>query len=170
MFGRLFEDFEQRVGGLLVGAIDVIDQKNPALFVQGFELSALLQQAHLLDGDLPQGAIGREGDEIRMRRKEQRIFVALVGGPFFAIGNDGGVRLKTQVIVLDLAAVTQQPGCKSPRQSGLSHAFGAGQQNGLRNPLLAGHGEERLRGGAVPIEIFESFRCGSSAFYLRRTH
>ena len=49
MLGRLFQRLEQRVRGLLVGSIDVVDQENAARSVQRLKLRALLEQTHLLD-------------------------------------------------------------------------------------------------------------------------
>ncbi len=101
MIGRLFQRLQQRIRGLLIGAIDMIDQKHAARSVQRLILRALLQQAHLLDGDLPQRAVRRKGQEIGMRGKQQRIFVALVGWPFFALGDGFGVRLQAQIVLFD---------------------------------------------------------------------
>ena len=72
--GRLLERLQQRVGGLVVGAVDVIDEEDAAAAAHGLERGALLEQARLLDGDLAQRAVGREGDEIRVawRRRAGR--------------------------------------------------------------------------------------------------
>ena len=104
MLGRFFQSLQQRIRGLFVGAIDVIDQKNAALSMQRLELRALLQQPHLFDGDLPQRAIGRKGQKVGMRGKQQRIFVALIGRPFFALRDGFGIRFQAEVILLDFGA------------------------------------------------------------------
>ena len=58
MLGRFFQRLEQRIGGLLVGAINMVDQKNAARSMQWLKLRALFQQSHLLDGDLAQRSSG----------------------------------------------------------------------------------------------------------------
>ena len=84
----LFQRLEKGVGGLLIGAVDVVDQEDAPVAFQRLERGAVFQQAHLLDGDLAQRAVGSESQEIRMRGEEERVFVALVGGPFFAVGDE----------------------------------------------------------------------------------
>ena len=54
---------------------------------KGLSGGAFLQQAHLLDGELAQRAIGREGQKIGVSREDQGIVVAFIGGPFFAVGD-----------------------------------------------------------------------------------
>ena len=46
----------------------------------------LLEHPHLLDRNLTQRAVRRKGQEIGMRREQQRIVVAFIGRPFFAVG------------------------------------------------------------------------------------
>src|SRR5207247_6735713 len=49
VFRRFFERLEQRIGGLLPGAVNVIDQKYASIATQWFERRAVLQRAHLRD-------------------------------------------------------------------------------------------------------------------------
>ncbi len=122
---RLFQRLQQRVGGLLVGAVHVVDQEDAAAAVVRQERRALLEQARLRDGDLAQRAIGREGDEIGMGGEEQRIFVALLGGPFFAAGDDFEVVRQAEVVVLDLLGVAEQARAQAAGQRGFADALRA---------------------------------------------
>ena len=70
MIRRLLQCLEQRIGGLFVGPVEMIDQKNPARAVQRLELGTLLEQAHLRDGELAQRPVGRERHEIGMRGEQ----------------------------------------------------------------------------------------------------
>src|SRR5579864_8745247 len=70
---RLFERFEQRIGGLIVGALDLIDEEDAPVALERLERRALLEESHLLDGDLAQRAVGREAEEIGMGGEEERI-------------------------------------------------------------------------------------------------
>ena len=80
--GRLFERLEQRIGGLIAGPIDVVDQKYSPVASRRFELRALFELAHLRNRNLPQRTVRRESHEIGMRREQQRIFIALLRRPF----------------------------------------------------------------------------------------
>src|SRR5580698_1462249 len=88
MLGRFFQRLQQRVRRLLIGTVDMVDQENAAASVQRLELRALLQQTHLLNGDLPQRTIWSKSKEIRMRGEQQRLIVPFVGGPFLALGDN----------------------------------------------------------------------------------
>ncbi len=155
VLGRLFQGLQQRVRGLLVGPIDMVDQENAARSVQRLKLRALLQQAHLLDGDLPQRAVGRKGQEVGMRGEQQRIFVALVGWPFFALRDDFGIRFQAEIVLLDFVRSADHRRRESPRQRGFAHSFRTVQQNGLRDALLLRHREQCLRDFAVTVEMLE---------------
>ncbi len=109
---------------MLVGAVDVIDQKNAPVAAQRFERSALFQKAHLLDGDLAQRSVGRESHEIGMGSKEQRVLVALVGGPALARTDDFEIVRQAEVVLLDLAGIAEQQRRKTPGERGLAHALG----------------------------------------------
>ena len=143
--GRLLQGLEERIGGLVVGAVHVVDQEDaPAAFVRQ-ELRALLEQPRLRDGDLAQRAVGREGDEIRVRGEQQRVFVALVRGPLFAGGDGFQVVRQAEIVLLDLFGVPEQPRAQPPRQRGFADAFRPGEQQGLRQAFLRQHLLERLR-------------------------
>src|SRR5713226_5011005 len=66
VFGRLLERLEHRIGGLVAGAIHVVDEEYAAAAARRLELRALLQLAHLRNGKLPQRAVRREAYEIGM--------------------------------------------------------------------------------------------------------
>ena len=116
---------------------------------------ALLEQAGLLDGDLAQRAIRREGDEIGMGGEEQRIVVALIGGPFLARGHGFEVVRKAEIVALDEVGAAQQAGAEPAREGGLAHAFGTGEQEGLRQAVLRQHLLERLDGARIAPEVIE---------------
>ena len=141
MLRRLFQNLEQRIGRLLVGAIDVVDQKNAARALQRLELRALLEQTHLLDGDLAQRAVRWERQEVGMSGEQQRIFIAFVGGPFLALGDGVGVVLQAEIVLFDFLRAANQRRRESPRQRGFAHALRTVQQNGLRDALLPRHCE-----------------------------
>ena len=70
---------------------------------------ALLDEARLLDGELAERPIRREGDEIGVRGEQQRVVVALVGGPFLAPGDRFQVVRQAEVVLLDPLRLAQQP-------------------------------------------------------------
>ena len=45
-----------------------------------------------------------------MGRKQQGVFVALLRGPFLAIGNDFGVGIQALIVAFDLRGVSQDGG------------------------------------------------------------
>ena len=102
----------------------MIDQKNAAVATQWFERRALFQKAHLLDRDLAQRSIWREGHEIRVGSKQQRVLVALIGGPALARADDFEIVWQAEVVLLDLAGIAEQQRCKAPGERGLAHALG----------------------------------------------
>ena len=142
---RLFERLEQGIGGLLVGAVHVIDQEDAAAALVGQVLGALFEQAGLLDGDLAQRAVGREGDEIGVGGEQQRVLVALVGGPFLARGDGLEVVRQAEVVLFDPLGVAQQARAQAARERGLAHALGAGEEQGLREAVVRDHLFERAR-------------------------
>ncbi len=102
---RFFQGFQERVRGLLIRAVDLIDQKYAPVAFQRLERGSILQEAHLMDGELPQRAIRRERQEIGVRGEEQRVFVALVGGPLFAIGDQILIGFQAEIVGFDLVRV-----------------------------------------------------------------
>ena len=135
---RLFQRLQQRVGGLLVGAVHVIDQEDaPAALVRQ-KLRAFLQQPRLRDRDLAQRAVRREGDEIRMRGEQQRIVVALVGRP-----SSRASATVSRLCGRLRSSCSISSGCPSrraaepPRQRRLADAFRPGKQQRLRQAVHA---------------------------------
>ena len=95
-----------------------------------------------------------------MRRKKERIFVALVGWPLFAIHDDIEVRWKAQIILLDFGEVSgccraYQPGSEAPRQSGLAHTLGAGKQQRLRDASARRHFREGRHHSRVAEKVVQ---------------
>ncbi len=152
---RLLQRLQERVGGLLVSPVDVIDQEDAAAAMQGFILRELLELSHLRDRDLAQRSIGREGYKIRMGREQERVFVALFSGPFFAVGHDGLVVGKAEVVFLNLLRVAQKRGGESPGQRGLPEPFRSREQKSLRKAFLAGELLQGLRDRRVAVKIGE---------------
>ena len=129
--GRLFQRFEQRVGGLVVGAVHVVDQEDAAGALVRQILRGFLEQARLRNGDLAQRAVGGEGDEIRVGGEQQRIFVALLRGPLLARRDGFQVIGQRQVVLLDQFRVPQEARRHAPRQGGLADAFAARKTEGF---------------------------------------
>ena len=103
---------------------------------QRLELGPLAKQAHLLNRDLAQRAVRREGDEIRMRREEQRIVARVCRRSTFRARSIASmVGGKAQIVVLDFVGSPSSRGGKAPRQSGFAYAFRPAEQNRLRDSL-----------------------------------
>ena len=111
--------------------------------------------AHLWNRDLAQGSIGREGYEIRMRGKQERVFVALLRCPFFALVDDGLIVAKAEVILLNLMGFSEQSSGKSPGQSGLPQPLRSREEEGLREAFLARKLLQSLGDRLVAVKIGE---------------
>src|SRR5580698_2697793 len=138
----------------------MVDQENTPRSMQRLKLRAFLQEAHLLNGDLSQRSIGWKGQEVGMRSKQQRVFVAFVGRPFLALRDDLGIGFQAEIVLLDFVrsadrVLTKHGGRESPRQRGFAHSFRAIQQNGLWDALLLRHREQCLRNLSVTVKILE---------------
>ena len=155
---RLLEGLEQGIGGLIVGAVHVIDQEDAPAALVGQVLGAVFEQAGLLDGDLAQRAVGREGDEIGVGGEQQRVLVALVGGPFLAGGDGLQVVRQAQVVLFDLLGVAQQARAQAAGQRGLPHALGTGEEQGLREALVRDHPLQRAGDVRVAPEVVKHRR------------
>ena len=95
-----------------------------------------------------------------MRGKHQRLIRALVGGQLFAFGEHGLVGFVRHVILLDLRCgrvehIPQKLGPKTSGEGGLADAGGAGEENGLMDPLGVNHSAEGLRDVGVAMEVVE---------------
>jgi hypothetical protein len=138
--------FKQRIGRLVVGAVHVVDQENAAAAMMRQERRALFDEARLLDGDLAQRAIGREGDEIGMGGKQQRIVVALVGGHFSRSATISRLCFEAEIVLLDLFGMARQQARAQPAgERGFADALRSGEEQRLRQPVLRDHLLERLR-------------------------
>lgn len=159
-----FEDFEERIGGLFVGAIDLIDEEDTVAALERVKLSAFLESAHLLDGDLAERAFGAECDEVGVRLEEEGIVVAFIGGHFFAFGDGVEVVGKAEVILLDGFGVSEEAGGETTREGGFADAFGAGEEDGLGDTGAGDHLLEDLGGGAIAVEVVKHWPapCGGN--------
>src|SRR5208282_3934357 len=109
-----------------------------------------------------------------MRREEEGIFIALFGGPFFAIGDQPGVLFQAQIVLLDLACriligIAEQQSRKAARERGLAHSLRSRKKHGLRDALPPEHIFQNLGDGAMPEEVFQQpkltrFRGANSHF------
>src|SRR5665213_3441770 len=95
-----------------------------------------------------------------MRSEKQRVLVAFVRRPLFAVCNDLEVGRDAQVILLNLRNIrrsrrTYQEGREAPRQSGLAYAFGAGKQQRLRDAPARGHFHESCDYSGVAEKIVQ---------------
>ena len=87
--------------------------------------------------DLPQRAVGRKGEEVGMCGEQQRIFVALIGWPFLALGDGFGIGLQAQIVLLDLvraadpkmAAANRRASVALPTPSGPSSKMVCGMRS-----------------------------------------
>src|SRR5579875_3979 len=122
---------------------------------EGFELSALAQQAHLLNGDLAQGSVGRKGDEIGVGGEQQGVVGALVGGPFLALVDEVEVLRQAEVVLFDFVGVAEERGGKAPGEGCFADAFGSAEQDGLGKPAALDHVGQGCGGGGVAVEIRE---------------
>src|SRR5215813_1824333 len=97
-----------------------------------------------------------------MRGEEQRIFVPLLGRPFFSPGYCRDILGKAEVIALDLRRGAKKPRPKAPRECRLTDALRPGEQQRLRNTLVLDHPVESR--GYVPVapEIFKQTRSPPS--------
>ena len=77
----------------------------PVLETERLILRALFKQAHLRDGDLAQRTVRGEGDEVRVRGEQQRIFISLLGSPFFTVSDELKIRFAAEVVLLDAGAI-----------------------------------------------------------------
>ncbi len=151
----LLERFQKRVGGLIVGAVYMVDQEDAPAAMMRQELRALLEESRLRDGDLAQRTIGRERHEIGMGGKEQRIVIALLRGPLLALADDGKVVGKAQVVLLDFFGVPQQARAQPAGQGGFAGALGSGEEQRLRQPVLRDHLFEGVGDMPVAPEILK---------------
>ena len=73
-----------------------------------------------------------------MRGKDQRIVVAFIGGPFFALGDEGGVRFQAEVVLFDFVRVVQESGAETAGERRFADAFGTGEQQVwvMRSPRI----------------------------------
>ena len=152
---RFLKGLEQRVGGLFVGAIDVIDEKDAPVAVQRIEPGLVLELTHLLDGDLAKRTVGREGYEIGVGGKQKRIVIALFGGPFLAVGDGGQVGWQAEIVLLNAVGAAQQCGGEPASERGLADPLRTVEENGLRDALLLRESEQRRRRLAIAEEVGE---------------
>src|ERR1051325_5514385 len=90
-----------------------------------------------------------------MRRKEQRIFIALFGGPFFAIRDGLEIMRQAEVVVLDLIPMAEKMCTEPSGQCRLAHAFRTREQQRLRQAILRQHLLDRLRDVGVAPKLFK---------------
>src|SRR5262249_48539246 len=125
--GRLFENLEERVGGLFVGTIDVVNKEDPVLAFQRTKLRAVFEEPHLLNGDLAEGTVGREGDKVGVGVEEEGIVGSLFGGELFTLGEEFDVVGEAEVILFDSLDVTaEELGGEAAGEGGFANAFGTG--------------------------------------------
>ena len=91
-----------------------------------------------------------------MGAEHQRVFVALVGGPFLALGDERGVGFQAQVVLVDLGRVVlKQFRREPPRQSRFTDSLRARQKQRLRDSLPPDHVAEGGGDGGVPKKSFQ---------------
>src|SRR5436305_1620830 len=102
MVRRFFQYLQKGICRLLVRSLEMVDEENAVRTSRWLQLRPLTEKPHLLNRELPKRAVRGERHEIRMRRKEQRIFCALVGRPLLAGFNRLDVFWKAQIVTLNL--------------------------------------------------------------------
>ena len=91
------------------------------------------------------GPSGAKVTKSGWRGEQQRVLVALVGGPFLARGDGFEVVRQAEVVLFDLLRVAQQARAQAAGQGGFADALGAGEEQGLRQAVLRDHLLERAR-------------------------
>ena len=138
---------------MLIGAVNPVDQEDATPALQRLILCALLQQAHLRNGDLAQRAFGGKGDEVRVRGEQQGIVIALFGGQLFAVRHELNVGFTAEVILLNPRTIAQETAGEPPGERGFADAAGAMQHQRLRQLVLLNHSLDSRDDGRVTVEI-----------------
>src|SRR5262249_55788700 len=139
-----------------------IDQEDSAAAFVGEELGALFEQAGLRGGDLAGRGVGGGGNGVGGGGEEGRGFVGLFGGGVFAGGGGFGGVGGGGGIALDEFAVSEEACAEAAGEGGFADAFGAGEEEGLREAVLREHLLEGLGDVRVAPEVFKH-KCSRSA-------